>query len=203
MISFTFFIVNVSIYNFQTATVFTGIILAMATNRDKQDILRKEIATTSRDSPLTLESLEKMPYLKACIKESIRLYPATTGTARRTNQDIEIDGYKIPKGVDFVINTEALLKDSKYFSEPEKFIPERWLKEDTVRPFVYLPFGYGPRMCIAKNITDLILEVGLIEIVRNFKVEYNYPPDEVFTSYLINTPKAPLRFKFTTLNDEQ
>lgn len=203
MISFTFFMVILFLNHFQTATVLTGILLAMGTNRDKQDILRKEIATTTRDSPLTLESLGQMPYLKACIKESIRLYPATTGTARRTNQDIEIDGYKIPKGVDFVINTEALLKDSKYFSEPENFIPERWLKEDAIRPFVYLPYGYGPRMCIAKNITDLILEVGLIEIVRNFKVEYNYPPEEVFTSYLINTPKVPLRFKFTSSNDEQ
>ncbi|KAL5280275.1 hypothetical protein ACFFRR_004321 [Megaselia abdita] len=141
-----------------------------------------------------------MPYLKACIKESIRIYPAGAGTARRTNQDLEIDGYKIPKGVDFIINSEAVMKDAKYFPDPEKFIPERWLNEcDKGHPFAYLPFGYGPRMCIAKKITDFILEIGLIEILRNFKVEYNYPPGEVFTSYLLNTPKAPLRFKFTDI----
>lgn len=176
----------------------------MGTNLNKQDILRNEILEIlpHQDSTLSLESLENMPYLKACIKESIRIYPSGAGTARRTNQDLEIDGYRIPKGVDFIINTEALMRDPKYFSEPDKFLPERWMKDecDDVHAFAYLPYGYGPRMCIAKEIADLILEVGLIEIIRNFKVEYNYPSEEVFTSYLLNTPKVPLKFKFTTLN---
>lgn len=176
----------------------------MGTNPDKQEILRNEVLKTlpDQDSTLSLENLGNMSYLKACIKESIRIYPAGAGTARRTNQDLEIDGYRIPKGIDFIINTEALMRDPRYFSEPNKFLPERWLEEDSndLHPFAYLPFGYGPRMCIAKEIADLVLEVGLIKIIRNFKVEYNYPPKEVFTSYLLNTPKVPLRFKFTTLN---
>lgn len=169
---------------------------------DKQEILRDEIRKILPDksSSLTVENLENIPYLKACVKESIRIYPAGSGTARRTDHDLEIDGYKIPKGVDFVINTEALMCDSKYFSEADKFLPERWLNDAPTHPFVYLPFGYGPRLCIGKKITDFILEIGLIEVLRNFKVEYNYPPGEVFTSYLLNTPKAPLRFKFTDLN---
>lgn len=176
----------------------------MSTNQDKQMKLRNEILNIlpCKNSTLSLVDLDNMPYLEACIKESIRIYPAGVGTSRRTNQDLEIDGYKIPKGVDFIINTEALLKDSKYFSEPDKFLPERWLKKGCAasHPFVYLPFGYGPRICIAKKLTDLILGVGITEILRNFTVEYNHSPEEVFTSYLINTPKAPLKFKFTALN---
>lgn len=195
----------------QTSTIFTGILLCIGTNPEKQEILRQEIKQIlpSKTSELTVENMKNMPYLRACIKESIRLYPIGPGTIRRTNQDLEIDGYLIPKGTDFSINTETLMREAKHFSEPEKFIPERWLREGNPaksecpvatkaeHPFVYLPFGFGPRMCVGKRIVDLELEIGITKILRNFKVEYNYPPEEVFTSYLLNTPKAPLRFKFT------
>lgn len=163
----------------------------------------------SEDSELTVENMKHMPYLRACIKESIRLYPIGPGTLRRTNQDLEIDGFRIPKGTDVSMNTEELMRESRHFPDADKFIPERWLRDDNnlkaecpvvkkaKHPFVYLPFGFGPRMCVGKRIVDLELEIGLTKILRNFKVEYNYPPEEVFTSVLLNIPKAPLRFKFT------
>lgn len=153
--------------------------------------------------------MKNMPYLRACIKESIRLYPIGPGTMRRTNQELEIGGYRIPKGTDFAMNTEALMRESKHFPDAEKFIPERWLRDDNINksqcpsakkadhPFVYLPFGFGPRVCVGKRIVDLELEIGISKILRNYKVEYNYPPEDVFTSYMMNIPKAPLRFKFT------
>lgn len=152
-----------------------------------------------------------MPYLRACIKESLRLNPLNGGVMRQTNQDLELDGFKIPKGTDIVLNTEDIMRESKYYPEALKFIPERWLREDSeVKmkcpnakksdiPFIYMPFGFGPRMCVGKRIVDLELEIGITKILRNFKVEYNYPPEKVFSSYLMNFPKAPLRFKFTDL----
>ncbi|KAL5280276.1 hypothetical protein ACFFRR_004322 [Megaselia abdita] len=194
-----------------TSTIFTGVLLCMGTNPDKQEILREEIRKIlpNKDSELTVENMKNMPYLRACIKESIRLYPIGPGTVRRSNQDLEIDGYFVPSGTDFSLNTEMLMRDSKHYSDPLKFIPERWLREGVTEksqcpaaskaehPFVYIPFGFGPRMCVGKRIVDLELEIGLAKIIRNYQLEYNYPPEEVFTSYLLNTPKAPLRFKFT------
>lgn len=164
-----------------------------------------------KDSELTVQNMKNMPYLRACIKESIRLNPLGPGTMRQTNQDLELDGYKIPKGTDIIMNTEELMRETKHFPEALKYIPERWLRDNnnlkeqcphakkSENPFVYMPFGFGPRMCIGKRIVDLELEIGLTKILRNYKVEYNYPPEEVFTSYMINCPKVPLRFKFTDL----
>lgn len=54
-----------------------------------------------------------------------------------------------------------LQNDPKYFSDPDKFIPERWLRDNAEKsdklsnPFVYLPFGFGPRSCIGKRFAEL------------------------------------------------
>lgn len=158
----------------------------------------------SADNEISVNTLENMPYLQACIKESIRLYPAGSGTARRTNEDLEIGGYLVPKGTDVILNTESSMRESKYFSDPEKFIPERWLNDMSeaagqTNPFAYIPFGYGPRKCLGEQIANTMLKICVIAILRNFQIEYNDPPEEVFVSYLMNVPKAPLRFKFTDL----
>lgn len=65
--------------------------------------------------------------------------------------------------------------DEKYFSDSLKFIPERWLRDDEsrgqcpaakdVNPFVYLPFGFGPRTCIGKRFAELELHILAARLV--------------------------------------
>lgn len=78
----------------------------MAKNPDKQDKLRQEILELlpDVDSKITAEGINKLPYLRACIKESMRLQPVVAGTQRGTAQNIVLDGYQIPKGVRFFFN---------------------------------------------------------------------------------------------------
>lgn len=52
-----------------------------------------------KDSPLTSDSLTNIPYLRAVMKEGMRLYPPTSGNVRKTGQDLVVAGYQIPKGV--------------------------------------------------------------------------------------------------------
>lgn len=57
-----------------------------------------------------------------------------------------------------------LMKKDKYFAQGEKFIPERWHRESELRngaitPFVYLPFGFGPRTCIGKRFAELEIQI--------------------------------------------
>lgn len=53
----------------------------------------------NKNSQLTSESLQNIPYLRAVMKEGMRLYPPTAGNVRKTGQDIVVAGYQIPKGV--------------------------------------------------------------------------------------------------------
>lgn len=79
----------------------TGILYCLAKNPDKQEELRKELVAVmpEKDSPLTPDNLKNLPYLRAVIKEGLRLYPATSGNARKTVNDVVLQGYQVPKGV--------------------------------------------------------------------------------------------------------
>ena len=65
-----------------------------------------------------------------------------------------------------------LCKSEKYFREPLKFIPERWVRPDentrpeakSAHPFVFMPFGFGPRMCLGRRFAELEIEIALAKV---------------------------------------
>ena len=188
----------------------------MAQNPDKQQKLREEIMRVlpQKDSEFTEDSLNNMQYLRACIKESLRIYPVVEGNGRVVQTDVVLSGYKVPKKTFVLTNPIQFFFNEAHFSQPKQFIPERWLrssdekaKEDqcphatkSKNPFVYLPFGFGPRMCIGRRIAELELELGAARLLRNFNVEFKHPIEKPFKPALINVPNIPLKFTFTDVN---
>ncbi|XP_061400831.1 probable cytochrome P450 12c1, mitochondrial, partial [Musca vetustissima] len=191
-----------------TSSVMAAVLLCMAKNPEKQEKLRQEILTNiGRTEKFTMENMKNLPYLKACIKESLRTYPLVAGNMRTTGQDLCLSGYQVPKGTNVFLTSNLLLQEDRYFPNAEKFMPERWLRSSNqddisaknTNPFIFLPFGFGPRSCVGKRIVDLQLEITLANIVRNFKMEYQYSTENAFKNYFMNTCVIPLKFKFTDL----
>uniref|UniRef100_T1PCC0 Cytochrome P450 n=1 Tax=Musca domestica TaxID=7370 RepID=T1PCC0_MUSDO len=189
-----------------TSSIMSAVLLCIATNPEKQERLRKEILTAiGRNDAFSMENMKNLPYLRACIKESMRLYPLIFGNMRTTAMDLCLSGYQVPKGTHVFLTSNMLLKEERYFPQANEFMPERWLRTKDMdnlkitNPFVFLPFGFGPRSCVGKRIVELQLEITLANIVRNFKVEYNYPTENAFKNYFMNTCVIPLKFKFTDL----
>ncbi|XP_061375662.1 cytochrome P450 71D11-like [Gastrolobium bilobum] len=96
-------------------------------------------------------ALQKLKYLKAVIKETLRLHPPfPLLLPRECRETCEIKGYTIPAGNKVIINAWAIGRDPDYWSEAEKFCPERFLyssidyKGSNIE---YIPFGAGRRMC--------------------------------------------------------
>jgi len=75
--------------------------LHLSANPDKQEKLFQELQKILPDpsTPITFQMLDEMRYLKACIKESLRMMPVITGNARTTQTDVVLSNYVIPKGV--------------------------------------------------------------------------------------------------------
>lgn len=104
----------------------------------------------------SLLQLEKLPYLKACIQESLRLsYGISARNPRRhPNRDLNYNGqYIIPKGTKVSMTIVDVHHDESIFPDSHRFHPERWLDEpkapdgQTLDHYL-MAFGKGPRMCL-------------------------------------------------------
>jgi cytochrome P450 len=161
-------------------------------------ILRKEVQETAGGSSaaeksIDFQSAQKMPYLQACIKEAMRLHPATGLPLSRVvpKEGAYIAGRYFPGGVRASssrighalirsqavvgVNTWVAHRNTGVFgSDAEQFRPERWLeatKEQLSRmEEYYLPFGHGSRTCIGKNISLLEISKLIPQLVTKFDI---------------------------------
>ncbi|XP_026681996.1 probable cytochrome P450 49a1 [Diaphorina citri] len=189
---------TLGILYFDTSAAIASILYQLSTHPDKQELLYKEIQTVlpSKHTPITSDILENMQYLKACIKETLRMYPVVLGNGRCMTKDTVIKGYNIPKGVQVVFQHYVTGNEDKYFHKAKEFLPERWLKSNKCpfHPFASLPFGYGRRMCLGRRFADLEIQTLITKIIQQFKVEYHHPKLE-YTLHPMYIPNGPLKFK--------
>ncbi|KAL0132045.1 hypothetical protein PUN28_000074 [Cardiocondyla obscurior] len=182
----------------------------LAKNPAVQEKLRSEAVTLLTDptSPITTEILRNATYTKAVIKETFRLNPISVGIGRILQTDVVLNGYRVPKGTVVVTQNQVICRLSEYFDEPNTFRPERWLrdnndevkklKEKSVNPYIVLPFGHGPRSCIARRFAEQNLQVILLRICRNLRFTwYGKSLDSI--SLLINKPDGPIKLRFEKL----
>lgn len=139
-----------------------------------QDKLREEVQRLlpTADSQLRPETLHEMKYLRAVVKESLRLTPTAPGFGRMCEQPIQVGGYEIPAGVMVVAMMYHTNFDARIFPDPRNFLPERWIEEDRGRrphPWAALPFGSGPRMCQAARLAELESYVLIAKLIKHFK----------------------------------
>lgn len=175
----------------------------LAKNPEKQEKLRQEILTIlpNRDSKLTTESFNHIPYMRACLKEAMRLNAVVPGTSRATGQDLVLNGYQVPKGTDIALSMIVLQKSKQYFPRNEEFLPERWIKGDNElvsspgASFVYLPFGFGVRSCVGRRFAEMEIFTALSRLIHEFQIEYHYGPLEYGISFVMS-PNDDLKFKF-------
>lgn len=149
-----------------TCTVATYHILA---NKDVRDRLAQEVkeAWPERDAPASYETLERLPYLTAVIKESLRMANGIVTPLPRIvgPTDVEIAGAVIPAGTVVSQGATIVHRNPEIFPEPTVFDPERWLQEGSQDLDKYLvSFSKGPRSCLGINLAwcELYLIIGTI-----------------------------------------
>jgi cytochrome P450 len=119
-----------------------------------------------------ISDLSSLTYTDSVIKESMRLYPPAWSLARTVVKDFELDGYCIPRGANVVMSQWLMHRDPRFFSDPERFDPDRWGTEDShnLPRFAYFPFGGGPRQCIGASFSMMEAVLLLATIAMRFQL---------------------------------
>ncbi|KAG2377235.1 Cytochrome P450 [Vigna angularis] len=116
--------------------------------------------------------INEMKYLKLVIKETLRLHPpAPLLLPRECGQTCEIDGYHIPVKSKVIVNAWAIGRDPNYWSDPERFYPERFIDscvDYKGNDFEFIPFGAGRRICPGITFGLMNVELTLALLLYHF-----------------------------------
>ncbi|KAG2239135.1 hypothetical protein Bca52824_089995 [Brassica carinata] len=165
--------------------------------------LQDEIRTYSRRKfYVSEEQVESMKYLKAVIKEVLRLHPpGPLLIPRQLSEDVKLKGYDIAAGTQVLINAWAIHRDTTTWGpDAEEFKPERHLDlplDFSGQDFKYIPFGSGRRLCPGIGFAMALIEVALANLVNRFNWRVKSRPlgdDDQY--YLAEAPGIEVGRKF-------
>uniref|UniRef100_A0A5B7AMB7 (S)-N-methylcoclaurine 3'-hydroxylase isozyme 2 n=1 Tax=Davidia involucrata TaxID=16924 RepID=A0A5B7AMB7_DAVIN len=120
-------------------------------NPESMKKVREELTREIKKESPKESHLPQLPYLQACVKETLRLHPpAPFLIPHRALDSCKVMNYTIPKNAQVVVNIWAIGRDPVNWEEPLKFKPERFLNSTLDfkgNDFEFLPFGAGRRIC--------------------------------------------------------
>uniref|UniRef100_A0A452TXF6 Cytochrome P450 3A n=1 Tax=Ursus maritimus TaxID=29073 RepID=A0A452TXF6_URSMA len=183
-----------------TSTSLSFLVYELATHPDVQQKLQEEIDATFPNKALpTYDALAQMEYLDMVLNETLRLYPIGGRLERLCKKDVEISGVFIPKGTVVMVPVFTLHRDQDLWPEPEEFRPERFSKKnkDSINPYIYLPFGTGPRNCLGMRFAIMNMKLALVRVLQNFSFKpckETQIPLKLYTQGLIR-PEKPIVLK--------
>ncbi|XP_038202448.1 cytochrome P450 3A11-like isoform X2 [Arvicola amphibius] len=157
-----------------TSSTLAFALYLLATHPDIQKKLQEEIdVALPNKAPPSYDKVMEMEYLDMVLSETLRLYAISDRLVRTCKQDMEMDGVFIPKGSLVMIPIFSLHRDPQYWPEPEEFRPERFSKQNkgSINPYVYMPFGYGPRNCIGMRFALMNMKLAVTKLLQNFSFQ--------------------------------
>ncbi|KAJ3592271.1 hypothetical protein NHX12_007399, partial [Muraenolepis orangiensis] len=187
-----------------TSNTMAWALYQLARDPEVQEKLYQEvIALCPRGTVPTSDDIAKMTYLKAVIRETLRLYPVVPGNARLTiENEIMVGGYLFPKRTLFHLCHYAVSYDETVFPEPHAFRPSRWLRTDNRQqaknhPFGSVPFGFGIRACLGRRLAELEMYLLMSRLIQRFEVRPD-PSGCTVTAVTrtVHAPAQPINLQF-------
>lgn len=156
----------------------------------------------SKKEFLEEDDIQNFHYLKAVIKETLRLYlPAPLLVSRESREKCTIGGYNIPAKTILYVNAWTIQRDPNVWKNPEEFYPERFLESSITflgKDFELIPFGAGRRICPGISMAVASLELILANLLYSFdwKLPHGLMEEDIDTEMLpgiTQHKKNPLR----------
>ncbi|MCJ2033455.1 cytochrome P450 [Methylobacterium sp. J-068] len=148
-----------------TANALTWALYCLSQDPDARTRVEAEVDAVAPGADFDADAL---PFTKAVMEETMRLFPPVPFMSRQATAEDRIGRIKIPKGSLVMVAPYVLHRHKTLWREPEAFMPERFLPENraAIPRFSYLPFGAGPRVCIGQSFSLQEAVVVLAHIAR-------------------------------------
>jgi len=169
-----------------------------AMNTGMQQIVRNEVLSVRPDGPITFEDTQEMPWLRAHVKETLRLYPSAAYFARDAGEDITINGLDLKKGDGLFFSVYSIHRNEKLWDAPNQYRPERFMAGPIPRG-QYIPFGDGPRICIGAQYAETEIMILMASVLRKVAFSMSGAPVPRPSLTFTMRPGGPLILRTTAL----
>ncbi|HSC87723.1 MAG TPA: cytochrome P450, partial [Polyangiaceae bacterium] len=163
--------------------------------------LRQEIQEVVGSRPARLSDIAQLPYTKAVVKETLRIYPPVWAVGRVAERSFSLAGATIQPGMVLVAVPWVVHHDERYYPEPDTFRPERFLNgaAEQLPKGAYLPFGAGPRTCIGNHFAELEMQLVLVTALQRYRFELvDAAPLRLSPSVTLR-PAGPIRLRLASV----
>jgi len=181
-----------------TASTLSWALSLIARHPEIQEKARKEVLEHTKEG-MTYETMKDLNYLDWIIHETMRIYPAVPVVGqRRVETETILGDWKIPENTTLQMDFISMLHKAEIWGDPEKFRPERFNPENLTKEqrTSWIPFSYGPRICIGMNFSLLEQKIFLATILRQFS-SITLPTNSVVVPDSKSFLYAPNYDKFT------
>jgi len=153
-----------------TASALTWAFYLLAMCPDVLARLRDEVDEAAAGGALTFEATRALGYTRAVFRETLRLYPPITFLPRVALKPAKIGRFKVRKGALLMISPWTLQRHGRYWPEPDRFDPDRFLppREQEIVQGAYIPFGAGPHTCVGAGFAAVESALILARLTREF-----------------------------------
>lgn len=141
-------------------------------HRPAEEHVHAEIARVLGDRPPGIADLDQLPFCRAVIDETLRLFPPVHVFSRQAMGDDVVCDHPVPKGAFVTVSSWVLHRHQLWWEAPNEFRPERFLPENAakINRFAYIPFGTGPRVCLGKHLGLLEATMLFVMIAQRFQL---------------------------------
>jgi cytochrome P450 len=153
----------------------------MGRNPDVEQRVHAELDGVLGTEPVTMEALQRLPYLEAVLTEVLRLYPPVHFADRRALEEMTLGGVQLRAGDYLLISPLLTQRDARYYEDPELFRPDRWSGglRQALPQYAFFPFGGGPHVCIGMGLA----RQEMLSVVATLAQRWRIRPEPTLPDY--------------------
>jgi cytochrome P450 len=165
---------------------------------DERAKLEAELDAHDFATPLG-EWLDRLPYTRAVLEETMRLYPPAPSLNRAALAPDKVGDVDIPKGASVLVMPWIVHRHEKLWDQPNAFMPSRFLpgNREKIDRYQFLPFGIGPRVCIGQYFAMQEAVIALAALLRHLRYDYTGTTTPMPVQKITVQPEGGLTMKIS------